>query len=162
MRETDTRILLRCSDSFGHGLTYVLEIPKFTTKLAICQISYAPHDAMHLLTWMIWTGLIPSLRSANERRRYFVTTSLIDWVQAQNQPCVEMNQVNICSVSAQIGKSLSLHNLFSYISWFIYIHAWQSTDTLADKTECNDNMTGKCTCGPPHKGPIMRSLCLLL
>ena len=26
--------------------------------------------------------LIPGLRPANERRRYFVTTSLIDWVQA--------------------------------------------------------------------------------
>ena len=33
------------------------------------------------------TGLILGLRSANERRRYFVTTSLIDWVQAYNQLC---------------------------------------------------------------------------
>ena len=28
------------------------------------------------------------LRPANERRRYFVTTSLIGWVQAQNHPCI--------------------------------------------------------------------------
>ena len=28
------------------------------------------------------SGLIQGLRQANERRRYFVTTSLIDWVQA--------------------------------------------------------------------------------
>ena len=28
------------------------------------------------------TGLILGLRQANERRRYFVTTSLIGWVQA--------------------------------------------------------------------------------
>ena len=28
------------------------------------------------------TGLIPGLRPANERRGYFVTTSLIDWAQA--------------------------------------------------------------------------------
>ena len=28
------------------------------------------------------TGLILGLRPANERRRYFVTTSLIGWVQA--------------------------------------------------------------------------------
>ena len=27
------------------------------------------------------TGLILGLRPANERQRYFVTTSLIDWVQ---------------------------------------------------------------------------------
>ena len=32
-------------------------------------------------------GLIPGLRPANERRRYFVMASLIGWAQAQNQPC---------------------------------------------------------------------------
>ena len=34
------------------------------------------------------SGLILGLRSANERRRYFVTMSLTGWVQAQNQPCL--------------------------------------------------------------------------
>ena len=29
----------------------------------------------------VYSGLIPGLRPANERRCYFVTTSLIDWVQ---------------------------------------------------------------------------------
>ena len=33
------------------------------------------------------SGLILGLRSANERRRYFITTSLMGWVQALNQPC---------------------------------------------------------------------------
>ena len=33
-------------------------------------------------TMCIYTGLILGLRPANERRRYFVTTSLIGWVQA--------------------------------------------------------------------------------
>ena len=32
------------------------------------------------------TRLILDLLPANERRRYFVTTSLIGWVQAYNQP----------------------------------------------------------------------------
>ena len=32
------------------------------------------------------SGLILGLRPANERRRYFVTTSLIGWAQTQNQP----------------------------------------------------------------------------
>ena len=31
-------------------------------------------------------GLILGLHPANERRRYFVTTSLIGWAQAKNQP----------------------------------------------------------------------------
>ena len=33
-------------------------------------------------------GMILGLRPANERRRYSVTTSLIGWAQAQNQPCI--------------------------------------------------------------------------
>ena len=48
------------------------------------------HDAVGLssrnvelefVTWVM-TGLILRLRPANERRRYFVTTSLIGWAQA--------------------------------------------------------------------------------
>ena len=34
--------------------------------------------------------LILALHTANERRRYKVTPSLIDWVQTQNQPCIDM------------------------------------------------------------------------
>ena len=33
-----------------------------------------------------WSGLILGLRPANERRRYFVTASLIGWAQTWNQP----------------------------------------------------------------------------
>ena len=36
----------------------------------------------------IYSGLILGLRPANERRRYFVTTSLIGWAQTLNQPCI--------------------------------------------------------------------------
>ena len=32
-------------------------------------------------------GLFPGLGAANERRCYFVTTSLIGWMQTYNQPC---------------------------------------------------------------------------
>ena len=32
-------------------------------------------------------GLILGLQPANERRCYFVTTSLIGWVQTYNHPC---------------------------------------------------------------------------
>ena len=34
------------------------------------------------------SGLILCLRLANERRRYFVTTYLIGWMQAYNQACL--------------------------------------------------------------------------
>ena len=36
---------------------------------------------------LLISGLILDLRPANERRCYFVTTSLFGWAQAQNQPC---------------------------------------------------------------------------
>ena len=43
---------------------------------------------MHtVISKYIVTGLILGLRPADERRRYFVTTSLIGWVQSYNQPC---------------------------------------------------------------------------
>ena len=38
--------------------------------------------------------LILGLRTANERRRYFVTTSLIGWAPAYNQPCT------LCTLSS--------------------------------------------------------------
>ena len=40
----------------------------------------------NIIQYDMMTGLILGLRPANERRRYFVTTSLIGWVQALNQP----------------------------------------------------------------------------
>ena len=38
-------------------------------------------------------GLILGLHPANKRRRYFVTTSLIGWAQAWNQPCASLQVV---------------------------------------------------------------------
>ena len=43
-----------------------------------CVITPAPH--------LVHSGLISGLRPANERRCYFVTTSLIGWAKSQNQP----------------------------------------------------------------------------
>ena len=42
---------------------------------------------MGYYTGAVRTGLIQGLRPANERRHYFVTTYLIGWEQALNQPC---------------------------------------------------------------------------
>ena len=36
-------------------------------------------------------GLVLGLHPTNERRRYFVTTSLIDWAQTSNQPWTHCN-----------------------------------------------------------------------
>ena len=48
--------------------------------------SHSNNYFWHLLI-SVNPGLILGLCPANERRRYFVTMSLIGWVQAQNQPC---------------------------------------------------------------------------
>ena len=38
-------------------------------------------DTANRVSQKSFSGLIPGLRLANERRRYFVTTSLIGWAQ---------------------------------------------------------------------------------
>ena len=47
------------------------------------------------------TALILGLHPANERRRYFVTTSFNGWVQAQNQPWyyIECTELRVISIS---------------------------------------------------------------
>ena len=45
------------------------------------------HYGMFTMTVPVVSWLILGLRPANERRRNFVTTSLIGWAQACNQPC---------------------------------------------------------------------------
>ena len=47
----------------------------------------ASRTATGYLVRIIMAGPILGLLPANERRRYFVTTSLIGWVLTQNQPC---------------------------------------------------------------------------
>ena len=48
------------------------------------QLSETSDDPFHWHLWLdiIYGGLILGLRPANERRRYFVPTSLIGWAQA--------------------------------------------------------------------------------
>ena len=48
-----------------------------------CEILYWKRSSLYYL----W--LILGLRQANDRRRYFVTTSLIGWAQTWNQPCYD-------------------------------------------------------------------------
>ena len=45
-------------------------------------VSSAYLSGIFVLCGKGWSGLILGLRPANKRRRYFVTTSLIGWVQA--------------------------------------------------------------------------------
>ena len=54
-------------------------------------------------------GRILGLRPANERRRYFVTTSLIGWAQAWIQPCMCIcNSWDILYHVQLLGKTMYL------------------------------------------------------
>ena len=65
-------------------------------------------------------GLILSLRSANEKRRYFVTTSLIDWAQAQNQPCAWLDV--LVFLNARISN---MHTCtYGYLLMQTFRHVW--------------------------------------
>ena len=56
------------------------------------------------------SGLILSLRPANERRLYFVTSSLIGWAQTYNQPC------NMPVPFVYRWKTCDLYSVYSMIS----------------------------------------------
>ena len=101
--------LLRDFTRFGSKTSYRLSSrgpgPPFFTALRARFISWGPHGAQlgptgprwspcwpHVPCCLgehgfiayiaIYSGMIIGLRQANERRHYFVTTSLIGWVQA--------------------------------------------------------------------------------
>ena len=74
---------------------------------------------------ILYTGLILGLCPANERRCYFVTTSLIGWVQAQNQPCVQQAlftilrkrpQSTCCNTEARAPSQYK--DRLIYVWWF--------------------------------------------
>ena len=59
------------------------------------------------------TGLILGLYADNERQRYFVTTSLIGWVQAQNQPWMMSALTSILpAVPIMLFHGISDHRQF--------------------------------------------------
>ena len=55
------------------------------------------------------TGLILGLRPANERRHYFVTTSLIGWAQTYNQPWRYMWEVSSLRPGPRFNIKISSH-----------------------------------------------------
>ena len=60
--------------------------------------------------------LILGLRPANERQRYFVTTSLIGWPQAFNQPCICSGCVGYFQYNMTLDESM-------YICWIMYLYS---------------------------------------
>ena len=82
-------LLLRFISITKLGCQMLRLIPLLRTSHCICNLVYHSHllvtstvaaPIYHL------SGLILGLHPANERRRYFVTTSLICWAQTWNQP----------------------------------------------------------------------------
>ena len=49
-------------------------------------------------------GVILRLRPANERRRYFVTTSLIGWAQTYNPPWIPISNLSITQWPAYLSR----------------------------------------------------------
>ena len=66
------------------------------------------------------TGLILGLRPANERRRYFVTTSLSGWAQTWTQPCITYG-LSDCPSSYHVPYRLSYSSGWPLIHWGIMI-----------------------------------------
>ena len=60
-------------------------------------------------------GLILGLLPANERHRYFVTTSLIGWAKTSNQPCIVSvaSSVRNCEYSKIYLGALKFNHIFN-------------------------------------------------
>ena len=79
-------LVLRAEIWFMAVITYRLNMWAYMlNKSAYIMPELTPWRLIYVFT-LKTSGLILGLRPANERRRYFVTTSLIGWAQAYNQP----------------------------------------------------------------------------
>ena len=68
-------------DKMEYLNTWKMKIEKDITSFQTWHMSICQEDILE-----VSTGLVLGLHPADERRCYFVTTALIGWVHAQNQP----------------------------------------------------------------------------
>ena len=73
----------------------VIMMIKDTIELYKIKTNHNQAWPMSTILGIIHTGLIFGLHPANERWRYFVTTSLIGWMQVWNQPCLYIYRISI-------------------------------------------------------------------
>ena len=75
-----------------------------------------------------WCWYVPrfilGLRPTNQRRRYFVTTSLIGWVQALNQPCLFRENHRSPMRSFITSGFPSQRDSNADLKWFSLLKAW--------------------------------------
>ena len=73
-----------------------------------------PRQHMVSCFQQIWYHMQPCMRTANERRRYIVTSSLIGWTHTQNDACIRMHRYTYMQ--------------HAYRGWrcnYVYIKYWQ-------------------------------------
>ena len=75
------------------------------------------HVNKYVLIWSLLSGFILGLRLTNERRRYFVTLSLIGWVQTFNQPCYYRSKNNIDFIRFWRTSMKKILKRFPEIRW---------------------------------------------
>ena len=102
------------------------------------------HQELHTIT-----ALILGLRPANEKRRYFVTTSLIGWAQTWNQPCYHTGRKNNSHALSQQQKRSRMWEKYCIsgcimdIDWLIHLVSTGHTHVRIIKLVC---LNGKITC----------------
>ena len=81
----------------------------------------------------LYTGIILSMRPANERRCYIATLFLIDWTHAQNDPCLHITVLS--PKQTQKWKGVTSHKHYDF---------WITSRLFVQKPI-------------PHKGPVICS-----
>ena len=93
-------MILWFKDSYSSGLLHSASEVTFQDIFVRVKLPYQTtvHNKEQTLriilcicsTLTIFSGIILSMGSANERRRYYVTPSLIGWTHTQNDPCIQL------------------------------------------------------------------------
>ena len=79
----------------------------------LCSISLRYIHSINQNSPITIIGLTLDLSLANERRRWYVTTSLIGWTQIWNQPCIRHTMNNLWTIVSYKSIPWPLHTLLT-------------------------------------------------
>ena len=95
-------------------------VRKLSAILSQPLCSHNHQKMKHSKTMCIFHGIILSMRSANERRRYIVTSSLIGWAHTQMRPIYH----GISSVFTRHGYIYILYAVHRRLSTWYWLASW--------------------------------------
>ena len=119
-----------------------------THEPSLSRMLYIPHRFQST-----WSGIVFCMRQAKERRRYIVTSFLIDWAHSQNAPCMVL--FGIRTIVGVVCKKSVIQNSACWCNenaW--WRHQTGTLSVLLAFCEGNHRLS---TGGFPSQRPVTRS-----